>query len=102
MVAGHALILAKHDFQVFRRKATTGLLREPRTGDGDERRALPIPSRKAGKGVTVTVAVPCCPAVREFEGDMLETVTANDELHCELMVVEAAEEVEPACAESPE
>jgi hypothetical protein len=42
---------------------------------------LPILSRKDGKGVMVTVAVPCCPAVSVFDGDRLETVTANDELH---------------------
>ena len=64
--------------------------------------ALPMLSRKAGKGVMVTVAVRCCPAVSVLEGDMLETVTANDELHCELMAGEAAGEVEPACVESPE
>ena len=43
--------------------------------------ALPKLSMKDGKGVMVTVAVPCCPAVSVFDGDMLETVTANDELH---------------------
>ena len=64
--------------------------------------ALPKLSMKDGKGVIVTVAVPCCPAVSVLDGDMLETVTANDALHWELIVGEAAGEVEPACVESPE
>jgi hypothetical protein len=59
--------------------------------------ALPKLSIKDGKGVMVTVPVPVCPAVRVFDGDRLETVTANDALHWELMVGEAAAEGEP-CA----
>jgi len=57
--------------------------------------ALPRLARKEGKGVTVTVAVPCWPAVSVFDGDMAETVTANDALHCELIDWETETELDP-------
>ena len=50
---------------------------------------------KEDKGVTVTVAVPACPAVSVFDGDRLETATTNDELHWEVTVCETEVEVEP-------
>ena len=49
-------------------------------------------------GVTVTVAVPDSPGVRviseELDGEILETETANEVLHCELMVADAGMDVE--------
>ena len=55
----------------------------------------PDAGTKSVNGMTVTVPVPASPAVIVFEGVKLETVTKNDELHCEVTVWDTATELEP-------
>jgi hypothetical protein len=55
----------------------------------------------ACRGVTVIVPVPAWPGVRVraladvVDGVRLETVTTNEEAHCELMATDSGVEVEP-------
>jgi hypothetical protein len=60
----------------------------------------PNDATNSSDGTTVTCAVPVCPGVSVFAGVVagvrFDTVTAYAESHCELIVTEAGEDVEPA------